>query len=260
MSEHILDDSSVVVKAAIALGPEPGVDDLEAALTEVSATPEWIVDLLDDVLLHDERLQRITARSYGHPNGFAKIVIHDAGRSGVSVRLHVWPAIEPGDVAAALLRRDSAPHSHRWEFASTILAGAGLLVEEYRIDPEAEADRWGRFVFEPARGPGLRPDGSAELTSTEFLVRDRDRDVYWCDADTIHMVGPLDDEMTATLVFQGPEFRDSALVFRRPDSPPDPGRTPLGPDEVRRYVAQVRDAWAARTNGTARVSTDIAPL
>jgi hypothetical protein len=260
MNESILDDHSVVVKAAIALGAEPGVDDLEAALTEVTATPEWIVDLLDDVLLDEQRLRQIRARSYGHPNGFAKIVIHDAGRCGVSVRLHVWPAIEPGDVAAAKLRRDSAPHSHRWEFASTILAGPGLLVEEFRVEPSGGGGGWQSFVFEPSAGPALRPDGYATLTSTEFLVRDRDRDVYWCDADTIHMVGPLDDGMTATLVFQGPEFRDRALVFRRPDSPPDPGRTPLDVEEVRKLVRQVRDAWNARTCGAVKPSTDIAPL
>ena len=260
MSEGDSDDRSVVVKAAITLGSTPGVDDLERAMTEVASAPGWILDLLDDVLLDDKLLKKITKRSYGHPNGFAKIVLHDAGSDGVSVRLHVWPAIAPGDVAAAALRRDSAPHSHRWEFASTVVAGAGLYVEEFRIVTDGQGRDYERYVFEPKHGPELQRDGSNVLSSAGLYVRDQDRDVYWCDTNTIHTVGPLNDGMTATLVFQGPEFRDRALVFRRTDSPPDPGRRPLNNVTVHSLIGQVRESLAARAQELVRFTTDMTSL
>lgn len=225
-----------VIGIAGMLDESSTVDDFEEAMTQVRRSPREVLELLRGAIRVDE-LAAVTARSYLHPNGFAKIVLHDPGPTGTSVRLHVWPTVGEYPEFADVPRTDTAPHGHRWTFASTIVAGPGLLVEDFL--PDDHGEEWEEFVFEPGRGPELHPRGHRRLRSSDYFIRARDEDVYWCDPDIIHMISPLDDRMTATLVLQGPEIADTAPVFRRPDSAPDPGRRPLGADTVERLVREV---------------------
>ncbi|MDL5157006.1 hypothetical protein [Actinomycetospora termitidis] len=227
------------------VGTRPEVEELEHAMTLVRESGPSVAELLNSAL-SQPLLAQVTSRSYLHPNGFAKIVLHDAGPTGTSVRLHVWPAVEnpsPEDLAN---RRDSAPHGHRWNFASTLIAGSGLLVEEFEVhhvDDDTVVDPgetvWDEMMFRPSVTASLVPHGKARLTCREYWVRDPIRDIYWCDVTDVHTIGPIDADMTATLVLQGPEVRPTAAVYRRPDSPADPGRRTLAEHEIAELIQTV---------------------
>lgn len=210
------------------------IEDYKDVVELVRDCPGDVVELLR-VARHDD-LAAVTARSYRHPNGFAKIVLHDAGPAGASIRLHVWPTAGVHEQFEDVPRGDTAPHEHRWKFASTVLAGSGLLVEEFTGDRSGVLHD--RFVFEPTVRAELRADGDARLASRGFWVRNRD-DVYGCDTDIIHTVAPIDHGMTATLVVQGPVEEAGALVFLRPGAPPDPCRAPLDEALVASLIDEV---------------------
>lgn len=225
------------VEVADLVGPAPTVDDLDAAMTMVRNDRDAVVDLLV-TSLDAPQLAEVTARSYRHPNGFAKLVLHDPGPDGTSVRLHVWPTVGTYALFDEVPRHDTAPHQHRWSFASAVVAGSGLFVEDFaRV--EDGGDEYEEYLFAPEVTPDLERTGDARLSSRDYWVRERDADVYWCDPDVIHTVAPIDNGMTATLVLQGPEVRPSALVFRRPDAPPDLGRAPLDEEMVAGLIKEV---------------------
>ncbi|MEU3625365.1 hypothetical protein AB0E54_23540 [Amycolatopsis coloradensis] len=74
------------------------------------------------------------------------------------IRLHVWPeSAEPS-------RGESNPHSHRWEFASTIIAGEGLHMAGFRETTEGgKAHNRYRYGADPANPAALLADGEARL-------------------------------------------------------------------------------------------------
>lgn len=158
-----------------------------------------------DELRHEEAAVRTVAeRSYWHPNGFAKLVLHtDVDHR---IRLHVWPAGE-GRLG------ESNPHSHRWPFASTVVVGGGLHIVEYA---EAETgrrhDRY-RYGADPADRAALVADGTARLARLRQL-HNRLGGVYPCEIDVVHTVVPIGAALTATLVVQGPRRTRDTVVYR----------------------------------------------
>ena len=73
-------------------------------------------------------VETVAARSYWHPNGYAKLVIADSPQG--QTRLHVWTEIgDGGDI-----------HDHAWDYQSTVLAGA--LREERYSQIESRLGRW----------------------------------------------------------------------------------------------------------------------
>lgn len=160
-----------------------------------------------DGLRHDEAaLRTVAERSYWHPNGFAKLVLHtDVDHK---IRLHVWPAGE-GRIG------ESNPHSHRWPFASTVIVGGGLHMEEYAEAVTGRRHERYRYGADPADRAALVADGDAHLTRLRSLHNHRGG-VYSCDTDIVHTVAPVGDALTATLVVQGPQRTRSTVVYRRP--------------------------------------------
>lgn len=65
----------------------------------------------NDILSSEKNLQYIAERSYFHGNGFLKIVLLD---NFYKIRLHIW---------FEGISAEENIHSHRWDFASHILAG-----------------------------------------------------------------------------------------------------------------------------------------
>lgn len=217
---------------------------LRAALREVAGDPTDCLSWLEGLLADGPALAAVTRRSYWHPNHFAKLVLHAPDDGAFRIRLHVWPE----DLAGPRLG-ESNPHSHRWEFASTVLAGAGLDMIEY-----AETDRGGtpftryRYGGDPSDPAALRCDGSARL-ATVRTPKARQGTSYSCDTSVIHTVAPVGRRLVATLVYQGPHRSDSTVVYREPGLGAEQPNRPIRESEV---YGLVRAVLAARRGPGAR--------
>ncbi|MEJ2889276.1 hypothetical protein [Actinomycetospora aeridis] len=198
---------------AACLSAEPTLDELTAAIATVRAEPAAQWALLRALRDDDPRLTEVAKASCWHPNGFAKIVLHEAVLPRFRMRLHVWPAADLG-VAP---RGETNAHSHRWDFASTVICGAGLEVQHFVQHPdglEHDRFRWGPEL------DGLQPAGTATLRSSPVVVRPAG-DVYRCDTSVVHTAEPLGRGLVATLVLQGADRASVTEVYRRPDQAPD---------------------------------------
>lgn len=173
------------------------------------AEPEVVRRQIRDILASSTRTTAVAARSYWHVNGFAKIRIVE--NRNVSARLHVWP--EGPDRLG-----DVDPHSHRWQFASWVAFGSGI-VEKYFVEHE---DGLPHHRFEYGRrdtGVGyLRRPVTVGLR--EVLQIDRGPgEVYRCPLDIVHTVAPRGSDLMATVLLQGPVRGRCASVYRLPGAP-----------------------------------------
>jgi len=75
-----------------------------------------VASLVDSILSDDQALRSIAARSYPHPIGFDKLVLHHDRDSGWKLRLHIYWR---GNSRAEMERL----HLHRFEMASAIISG-----------------------------------------------------------------------------------------------------------------------------------------
>jgi hypothetical protein len=204
--------------------------DLAAALDLLLADRAALLGWFRSILADPAALARVVAGSYWHANGFAKLVLHD-GR-GFRIRLHVWPAGEDR-------RGESDPHSHRWDFASTVLTGTGLEVVEYVELPTSACDEDVESVRYSYYGRSLVPETKV------FLHLDREFDVLTGDRYTtvtsrIHTVAPKGNDLVATLLVQGPHINPEAAVYGDDDldSRASLGRA-VDADAVRALVTDV---------------------
>lgn len=196
------DAADLLVGLGLLVGERPA---LHAWLRDVAADPD-----------------PVAAVSYWHANGFAKLVLHCG--TNCRVRLHVWPAgTEP--------RGEWDPHSHRWDFASTVLAGEGLDIAHHHEAPAGRA--YTRYVYDGC----LVDDGEVFLVETgrSEVLREK---CYATTTDVIHTVDTKGDGLVATLLLQGPHVNDAAAVYRTDGVSERPSR-PISGDEVAQLVRQV---------------------
>jgi hypothetical protein len=205
-----------------------------ARLAELRRTAEDLrddPDVLWSSLLHlgqdGDALAEVASRSYAHPNGFIKIVLHLGDDYGV--RLHVWYP-QPPDWGA-----DIDPHGHRWEFASWVVTGA--LHEETFV--EADGGQWhDRFDYSRHDGtPNLLWTGTSRLCRVDHVER-ATGDVYARARSVIHTASPGVRRLVATLVLQGPTSFEPTPVFQ-PDHRLAHEETRLRPDELRTVLHDV---------------------
>lgn len=222
-------------------GTDPGPADLERALRAVVAAPGPCLRWLDDLSRDATAIAGIAARSYWHPNGFAKLILHPG--PGLRIRLHVWPAVDAAVPGVRL--GESNPHSHRWEFASTVLAGGGLDMVEY-----AETGTGGmpynrfRYGADPADRAALVSDGLVRLRVVGRPSA-RPGQVYSCDTAVVHTVAPVGTGLTATLVFQGPQRTSSTVVYRELELGDDQPNLPLSAAQAVQLIGAVLATRAA---------------
>ncbi len=190
---------------------------------------------------------RNVADSYDHPNGFEKLVLHQAPL-GHKVVLHAWwPSADRTRLAASNL------HDHRWHFASAVLAG-GYRFSEFRETPLSSAN--GRIVFKhsyesPAGGGHYRlhPRGRCRLIPIRQR-RLREGSTYLLPCDVIHDIDADEREPTITLFVQGPPVQASTRVFSR--TPLDQlGEVSVRPLEAEEYRCRLRRAMAQLAPRTA---------
>lgn len=214
-----------------------GRDDLLAALelllADRTALAAWLLSLVDD----PDLLAGVVDASYWHQNGFAKLVLHRG--AGFRIRLHVWPAGEGR-------QGESDPHSHRWDFASTVLAGDGLEIVEWDelFEPVSATDMpLTRYVYD---GFSLVPDMEVFLRADrQFDVRTDDR--YTTVTTTIHTVVPKGNDLVATLLVQGPHVNPATAVYGTDlDDPVDRPGLRIAAQDVRELVTGVVATLAPR--------------
>lgn len=192
------------------------LDDLAAAARWLRSRPDTLRSQLRSLRSHPDLLETVVRQSYWHCNGFAKIKLVVAPR--FCVRLHVWPAGQGRGEAIN-------PHGHRWEFASWVAAGQGMLERwfEETADSGDGSSAHDRYEY----GPGsLRPNGGVWLREQSSRIR-QPGTVYTCTGNTTHTVAPLGRELVATLVLQGPVRADSARVYVPPERSPQGSERPM---------------------------------
>ncbi|WP_328450928.1 hypothetical protein [Amycolatopsis sp. NBC_00438] len=214
-------------------GARTGLSHLEKAAWEIRVEPRPFVTWLTALLEDDAKVAEIAGRSYWHPNGFAKLVLHTAAEPEFRIRLHVWPesdVVSPGE---------SNPHSHRWEFASHILVGTGMhMVEFTEVTEGGKPFRRYRYGADPANPAALVAAGEVRLrrTRSPHVVRG---EVYSCDTDVVHTVRPIDARLTATVVIQGPRRTPTTVVYCEPGESDDQPNGVLSEADFRELVTAV---------------------
>jgi hypothetical protein len=179
--------------------------------------------------LDDEALAQVAARSYGHPNGFAKIVLHIGG--GYGIRLHIWHR------RGGRWLSDTKPHGHRWEFASWIVTGTlrertyaetarGRIYRRY----EYRRDRNGVGQLTAAGASRLRVLGHSDRTAGV---------VYQCSRTVVHTVSPMGRDLVASLVLQGPRSFRPTPVYQQLGLCADDEEQRLCPGQLLELMADV---------------------
>jgi hypothetical protein len=200
-------------------------DDLLAAVDLLRAQTglhAWLRRIVDD----PDEAARVAAGSYYHANGFAKLVLH--ADQHLQIRLHVWL---PGSGR----RGETNPHGHRWDFASTVLAGTGLVITEYA---ECATDTGREYVRHSYDGAELDPTGAVHLRST-CIYTIPNGDPYVTPSTAVHTVDPLGTSLVATLVVQGASRALTTPVYRVPGAGPAVADRPIAVDDVRTLVGTV---------------------
>lgn len=213
------------------LGPHPALPRLLAAAERLAADPRAVASMLTRIRTSPESLAEVGRLSVWHPNGFAKIVLHRDGERRFGVRLHVWPE---GSTRAA----DSDPHSHRWEFASALLAGPGLRITEFAECAAGDTYERCSYGGSGPPGDGLVATGRIGLRRTGETVLPAGA-AYPCATSDVHTVEPLGHALMATLVLQGPQCSASTVVYRRDRRVRGERPVPLSSGELGRLLDAV---------------------
>lgn len=183
---------------------EQGSSALRPAVDEI-VQHGYLAEYLHDLLQGPESTDQSLV-AYRHPNGFTKIRLAALRDYGWAIRLHVW----------AKQSADEDIHSHRWNFASRILAGS-LVEETYEIT--TESGEYAKYYCPPS------VEGRYSLEfQHECSVRQVRRDVYQQDASyvrdaqTLHMALADSTSPAVTLFVQGCEQATLTTVIRGPRS------------------------------------------
>lgn len=183
---------------------EQGSGALKPAVDEI-VRHGYLAEYLHDLLLGPESSEvNGFPVAYRHPNGFTKVRLTALSDHGWAIRLHVW----------AEQSADNNIHSHRWNFASKILAG-DLIEETYEIT--AESGDYAKYYC----APSVKGRYSLEFQHNCGVRRVR-RDVYRQgasyirDAKALHVASTDPTSRAVTLFVQGSEQASFTTVIRRP--------------------------------------------
>ena len=213
---------------------EPGIPQLHSAAESVRDDPRAFVSWLAGLSRDAGAVRAVVARSYWHPNGFAKLILHTSAEPAFRIRLHVWP-----EATGEKTRGESNPHSHRWEFASVVLVGEGMHMVEYQeVTDRGKLFTRYRYGTDPADPAALVADGAARLFKTRSPHVFR-AEVYSCDTDVVHTVEPIGRGLTATVVVQGPHRTPDTVVYCAPGESDDQPNHPLSESDFHLLVKSV---------------------
>lgn len=217
-----------------------GVPGLRSAAAQACDRFADFADWLAELRADPAAARDVAARSYWHPNGFAKLVLYSSDEPEFRLRLHVWPAVTTG-----LRLGESNPHSHRWEFASVVAVGDGMHMVEYvETEQGGKPYRRHRYGADPADRAALVADGSVRLARTRS-PHVYCGQTYSCDTAVVHTVVPIGTGVTATLVVQGPQLTPVTVVYREPGLSDDQPNGVLTDADFRSLADAVLAAYRA---------------
>jgi hypothetical protein len=232
------------------------IDGLERAAKTAANSPLELTELLSACLAEATIWDQVAGSAYCHPNGFAKFVLWDAAGAPFRLRLHIWTAGSEQRERQV----EQNVHGHRWNFGSAVIAGSGLMVDEY-VHCDAGGDVYGSYRYRPAGDTGAEPGAeyAAEASDLELVGEVRlmrsvrytlaAGDSYSCATDRLHTVWPRSADLTATLVVQGPSLLGHAPVYRMPEQPVQAPPEPLSDAEARQLIGAAIDAIRHHAGG-----------
>lgn len=175
---------------------------LESIRTRFPDLPESLIArLIDDT----DEVAALAERSFWHPGGFCKIVLKDASTQEYQLRLHVWLNVTDP-------KRTQDAHSHRWPFASWIVAGSFFqqLLEVAGDGGESMT----HYTWQ--RDCGSQPPRSDELGPVSLKIHTERQlsagEMYWLPPESVHRFTV--QRPGVSLVLQGRATRDHSDVFR----------------------------------------------
>jgi hypothetical protein len=222
-----------------AVPSQPTTSHLFRAAERLRCMPELVQNRLRTLRDQPERCTELARNAYWHHNGFAKIKM--AETRNFCVRLHIWPA-GPGRLG------EVDPHTHRWEFASWVAVGEGIIEERFAV--ASGFDSGGT----PYRRHDYGRQNDEELLSPREMVLLRKKlelkrtpgHVYGCARSVIHTVAPMGTGLVATVALQGPIVAEFADVYRLPGPVTEDLRSPISGEELADLFACVGDAIEGR--------------
>ena len=113
--EPTIDTARAACTTYFRLHQEGDVESLRM-FTATFADKRIVAALVDSILADDDAIESIATRSYPHPIGFDKLVLHHDRETGWKLRLHIYWR---GNNRAETERL----HLHRFEMASAIVSG-----------------------------------------------------------------------------------------------------------------------------------------
>lgn len=212
------------VRRALSSGGPINAKMLAKALARFRADP---AELLREVRAflqgNEDAASGVARRSQLHPIGFWKLVLISSREPTFSLRLHVWsrPVHEVSlDV-----------HTHRWDFASLICAGAfvqDIYESECRSGIEVRRFYW----TDDCEGREPRSDRRTAFLRLSSSTQPGPGSIYELRAGVPHCFRPI--RSGVSLVLQGPSVSEASQIFRRTDQQhlSTPGRTGLSTQEV----------------------------
>ncbi|WP_328875993.1 hypothetical protein OHT76_41220 [Streptomyces sp. NBC_00287] len=180
-----------------------------AEALSVVARPSAFPRLIYAITRDEDRFSGVVHRSVVHPNGFVKIVL--LSTVDYRLRLHVWR-----ENGTAPMEFQESIHNHRWDFASTILAGA-YRHQEYQLSETGEP--FLEYRYQPAedrRSYTLVPVGNRTLRCV-FDARLAQGTGYSMTSVVLHRVVPDLAHPTVSLVLEGPHQPTRVKVFAKYD-------------------------------------------
>jgi hypothetical protein len=141
------------------------------------------------------------------------------------------------------------PHGHRWEFASWVVAGAGVAERTYAVAVPDEPDARS-FVRLDYRRPG--DSGRLDPTGQRSWLRQIQNrrlglgEINLCGLDVVHTVEPVGSGLVATVLLQGRDRAESTTVFRVDERDHGPLEVRLRVDELERLFVDVLQVMGER--------------
>jgi hypothetical protein len=190
------------------------------------------VQVLDAIIMDEDLLAAVAARSYRHALGFDKVILLSASPDW-QLRLHIWwPAVS---------RTREHAHNHRYQSYSAVVSGS-LRTHVHQRSSSGTAYRQFRELSAPSeRCWNFELVGDARLSTT--MVADLSAGTtYAMSPDMVHHI-EASVALSATLFLETRSVRDQSNVFVAPgDLPPkQSAQEAFTVSELRDRILRLRD-------------------
>lgn len=164
---------------------------------------DFLIQIIDQVLLKKKILNQIAIRSYNHPNGFYKILLFS--EPDYKLRLHIWYPSKGRQQIENI-------HYHRWEFYSKIILGQ-YTCHDFELNVDGESmhsyyyyPRGGRNSYQIVK----RGNEKLKLVQSRIL---KPGDILISKPKELHRVIYDGSIYTASLFIQGKDELKYTVIY-----------------------------------------------